>query len=70
MCRYVQRRRGNKAEPISKDDVMQAIKKLQVLDKTFQVIKVDAQTFVSSVPREINMDMHPVLGLAAVRTPV
>lgn len=49
---------------------MQAIKKLQVLDKTFQVIKVDAQTYVSSVPRETNMDMHPVLGLAAVRTPV
>ena len=64
--RYVERRRGLAAEPISRDDIMQAIKKLRVLGGGFRVLKLGDQRLVASLPKELNTDKNRVLELAQV----
>lgn len=64
LLRYVNRRRGSQADPISEDDVARAIKKLQVLGGGFGLVAVGRQQLVRSVPGELNMDKNKVLELA------
>lgn len=64
LLRYVNRRRGAQAEPVSEDDVVRAIKKLKVLGGGFDMVAVGATSFVRSVPGELNLDKNRVLELA------
>ncbi|GAB4814159.1 hypothetical protein N2152v2_001205 [Parachlorella kessleri] len=62
--KYVQKRRGSKADPISEDDVLRAIEKLKLLGGGFGVFKIGFTQFVRSVPREMNTDTNAVIELA------
>lgn len=64
--RYVQRRRGSAAEPVSHNDVVTAIKKLKVLGNGFNLVTIGQQQLVRSVPGELNTDKNKVLELAQV----
>lgn len=55
------------AEPISSDDVMRAVEKLKVLGGGFGLTKVGVQTYIQSVPGELNIDTSKVLQVAQVR---
>ena len=44
----LQRRRGSKADPITEDDVIRAIDKLQVLGGGFSIMKVSVSTCLHS----------------------
>ena len=57
----VMRSRGKKAQEISTDDVLRAIKKLKVLGNGFTVIAVGGRYLVQSVPGELTMDHTTVL---------
>ncbi|CAK0737029.1 hypothetical protein CVIRNUC_000843 [Coccomyxa viridis] len=67
LMRFVNRRRGSKAEPITEDDVIRAIDKLKVLGGGFSIMKVGQQMLVRSVPGELNTDKNEVLRLAQGR---
>ncbi|KAK9808648.1 hypothetical protein WJX72_001228 [[Myrmecia] bisecta] len=62
--RYVQRRRGSLAEPVSEDDIIRAIDKLKKLGGGYAVFQVGKQRLVRSVPGELNTDKNTVLELA------
>ena len=49
---------------MSKDDVAQAIKKLNKLGSGFQMIQVGNKTIVQSVPGELNRDHNQILSHA------
>ena len=58
------KRRGTKVQAVTKDDVMQAIKKLGKLGSGFQLLKIGDNTIVQSVPGELNRDHNQVLAHA------
>lgn len=62
--KHVQRRRGSVAEPISEDDILRAIGKLQVLGGGFRAVDIGAQQYVRSVPGELNTDKNKAIELA------
>ena len=57
----VRRRRGERAAPVSVDDLVQAIKKLRVLGGGFDVVKVGRKRLVRSIPGELNLDENAAL---------
>ncbi|KAK9842946.1 hypothetical protein WJX74_004716 [Apatococcus lobatus] len=61
--RYVQRRRGSLADPISEDDILRAIGKLKALGSGFAVERIGKQALVRSVPGELNTDKNKLLEL-------
>lgn len=65
--RYVRRRRGSIAEPVSEDDIKVAINKIKVLGNGFSLLTIGSQTLVKSIPQELNTDKSKVLELARVR---
>lgn len=64
--KYVQKRRGSKAELISEDDLLRAIQKLKSLGGGFGVVRIGGTQFVRSVPTELNTDTNAVIELAQV----
>lgn len=64
LIKYVNRRRGRQADPISEDDVVRAIKKIKVLGSGFDLVLIGRMQFVRSVPGELNMDSNKILELA------
>eukprot|EP01024_Parvocaulis_polyphysoides_P007856 TRINITY_DN12314_c3_g1_i1.p1 TRINITY_DN12314_c3_g1~~TRINITY_DN12314_c3_g1_i1.p1 ORF type:complete len:245 (+),score=27.93 TRINITY_DN12314_c3_g1_i1:92-826(+) len=62
--KYVIKRRGSQADPVSEDDIVRSIKKLKVLGGGFDIIKVGNRTFVRSVPGELNTDKNKIIELA------
>ncbi|KAK9916099.1 hypothetical protein WJX75_008566 [Coccomyxa subellipsoidea] len=67
LMRYVATRRGSKADPVTEDDVLRAIDKLQVLGGGFGVVRVGDRRLVRSVPGELNTDKNQALLLAQGR---
>mmetsp|Transcript_11680 Transcript_11680/g.21901 ORF Transcript_11680/g.21901 Transcript_11680/m.21901 type:complete len:160 (-) Transcript_11680:14-493(-) len=64
LVEQVNKRRGKKVQAVSKDDVAQAIKKLNKLGSGFQMIQVGNKTIVQSVPGELNRDHNQILSHA------
>eukprot|EP01026_Neomeris_dumetosa_P036706 TRINITY_DN29660_c0_g1_i2.p1 TRINITY_DN29660_c0_g1~~TRINITY_DN29660_c0_g1_i2.p1 ORF type:complete len:283 (-),score=27.57 TRINITY_DN29660_c0_g1_i2:239-970(-) len=62
--KYVLKRRGSKADPVSEDDIIRAIKKLKVLGGGFDIVKIGDRSFVRSVPGELNLDKNKIIELA------
>jgi ESCRT-II complex subunit VPS22 len=62
--RLVLRRRGSLADPISPDDIIQAVKKLKVLGGGFDLVKIGQQQYIRSVPGELNTDKNKILEVA------
>ncbi|PRW39352.1 vacuolar sorting-associated 22-like protein 1 [Chlorella sorokiniana] len=62
--KYVQRRRGSKADPVSEDDLLHAIKRLQGLGSGFGVVKIGSRQFVRSMPTELSTDSNTLIELA------
>jgi ESCRT-II complex subunit VPS22 len=60
----VNKRRGNKVQAVTKDDIAQAIKKLGKLGSGFQLLQIGDNTVVQSVPGELNRDHNQVLAQA------
>eukprot|EP00208_Stichococcus_sp_RCC1054_P003031 CAMPEP_0206147056 /NCGR_PEP_ID=MMETSP1473-20131121/32277_1 /ASSEMBLY_ACC=CAM_ASM_001109 /TAXON_ID=1461547 /ORGANISM="Stichococcus sp, Strain RCC1054" /LENGTH=200 /DNA_ID=CAMNT_0053543849 /DNA_START=355 /DNA_END=954 /DNA_ORIENTATION=+ len=65
--RMVERRRGSAADPVSRDDLRQAIKKLSVLGGGFQMVKVGGRRMVQSVPKELDRDGATLMDAAQVQ---
>eukprot|EP01023_Acetabularia_acetabulum_P015118 TRINITY_DN17334_c0_g1_i1.p1 TRINITY_DN17334_c0_g1~~TRINITY_DN17334_c0_g1_i1.p1 ORF type:complete len:215 (-),score=38.17 TRINITY_DN17334_c0_g1_i1:1-645(-) len=65
--KYVLKRRGSQADPVSDDDIVRSIKKLGVLGGGFDIVKVGNRTFVRSVPGELNLDKNKIIELAQER---
>ncbi|EFN53961.1 hypothetical protein CHLNCDRAFT_36297 [Chlorella variabilis] len=61
---YVRRRRGSRADPVSEDDLLRAIEKLQGLGSGFGVVRIGNRSFVRSVPTEISTDSNTLIELA------
>ena len=59
-------RRGSAAAPISQNDLVTAIKKLKILGNGFDLVTLGQQTYVRSVPGELNTDKNKILELAQV----
>jgi len=64
LCRAVRRRRGERAEPVSEDDVLRALGTLRALGGGWDVLSVGAARVVRSVPTELNRDHSLLLELA------
>lgn len=64
LSRYVQRRRGSRAEPVSEDDLLRAIGKLKILGGGWAITKVGTRRLVRSVPGELSTDSNALLSLA------
>ncbi|TPX31844.1 hypothetical protein SmJEL517_g04927 [Synchytrium microbalum] len=62
--RLVDRMRGRSAQDITEDDILRSIKNLKTLGNGFEVVSIGPQKFISSVPRELNVDFTSVLGVA------
>ncbi|QDZ18128.1 EAP30/Vps36 vacuolar sorting-associated protein [Chloropicon primus] len=60
----VNKRRGHKVDAVSKDDVVQAIRKLGKLGSGFKLLNIGTRTVVQSVPGELNRDHNQVLSQA------
>ena len=60
----VNKRRGGKVDSVSKDDVVQSIKKLSKLGSGFRLLQIGKRTIVQSVPGELNRDHNMVLSQA------
>lgn len=58
--RYLEKLRGSAASAISEDDIVNAIKQMQTLGTSLNIIKVDTKQYISSVPMELNED-HKLL---------
>ena len=56
--------RGPRAEPVSMDDAIRAIKKLSVLGGGLKLIKSNRSYIVQSVARELNTDQSNLINLA------
>ncbi len=63
----VNKRRGTKVDAVSRDDVVQAIKKLGKLGSGFQLVQIGQKTVVQSVPGELNRDHSQILSQAEVQ---
>ncbi|GLC33277.1 hypothetical protein PLESTB_000351600 [Pleodorina starrii] len=64
LLRYVSKRRGSQAEPVSEDDVVRAIRKLRVLGGGFDLVTIGGRQYVRSVPGELNLDKNRALEVA------
>lgn len=62
----MQKRRGSAADPISEDDLLRAIEKLQSLGGGYGVVRIGGKQFVRSVPTELNTDTNAIIELAQV----
>ncbi|PSC67642.1 vacuolar sorting-associated 22-like protein 1 [Micractinium conductrix] len=62
--KYVQRRRGTAADPVSEDDLLRAIDKLSGLGGGFGVVKIGARQFVRSQPTELSTDGNALIDFA------
>lgn len=62
--KYVERRRGSRADPISEDDLLRAIEKLQGLGSGFGTVRIGSRLFVRSVPTELSTDSNMLIELA------
>lgn len=62
--RSVERRRGSAADPVSLDDILQAIKNLKVLGGGFRVVELGDRQYVASVPKELDRDANAVMHTA------
>lgn len=60
----VAHRRGAAADPVSLDDLCQAIKKLRVLGSYFSIVRVGQLQMVQSVPWQLNDDGAKILNAA------
>lgn len=60
----VLKRRGARAEPVSEDDVLRALKKLKALGGGIDVSSIGRATYVRSVPGELNLDKNRALQVA------
>lgn len=58
--------RGNQSE-ITEEDVERSIKTLEPLGSGYEIIKLNTQTFVQSVPRELSQDQSNLLRKASER---
>jgi len=68
LLKYVNRRRGKLAEPVSEDDVVRAIKKIRVLGNgQFELVTIGKQQYIRSVPGELSLDSNKILELAQVK---
>jgi len=67
LLKYVNKRRGAQADSVSEDDVVRSIKKLKVLGNGFNLVTIGKNTYVRSVPGELNMDKNRVLELAQAK---
>ncbi|XP_064637301.1 vacuolar-sorting protein SNF8-like [Lineus longissimus] len=56
--------RGKKAQEITLDDLLRAIKKLKILGNGFTVVNLGTHYMVQSIPGELTMDHTQVLQLA------
>ncbi|KAI8611276.1 EAP30/Vps36 family-domain-containing protein [Chytriomyces sp. MP71] len=63
--RHLDRMRGKNAQPISTEDVAQAIKSISTLGNGFEIVALGSRKMVQSVPRELNKDYETVLAVAA-----
>uniref|UniRef100_A0A7R9SVP1 GAR domain-containing protein n=1 Tax=Polyblepharides amylifera TaxID=1486889 RepID=A0A7R9SVP1_9CHLO len=66
LTQAVQRRRGSAADPVSEDDVKQAIKHIKVLGGGYRIVNIGNKHMVYSVPMELNKDQNAVLEFAQV----
>ncbi|KAL4440286.1 hypothetical protein ABPG75_003287 [Micractinium tetrahymenae] len=62
--KYVQRRRGAAADPVSEDDLVRAIERLAGLGSGFGLVKIGGKQFVRSVPTELSTDSNTLIELA------
>lgn len=62
--KYVQRRRGAAADPVSEDDLLRAIEKLAGLGSGFGAVKIGGRLFVRSQPSELSTDGNTLIELA------
>ena len=62
----VLKRRGARADPVSEDDVLRALRKLRALGGGIGVTAIGRATYVRSVPGELNPDKNRALALAQV----
>ncbi|TPX45151.1 hypothetical protein SeLEV6574_g04055 [Synchytrium endobioticum] len=62
--RLVERMRGSNAQDIGEDDILRSIKNLKALGNGFEVLTIGTSRFISSLPRELNMDFTSVLTVA------
>ena len=79
LMRYIRRRRGVHADPVSEDDCRRAIAKLAALGGSggssaskslssppgvYEIVRIAGKEFVRSVPMELNNDQNDILALA------
>ncbi|KAL4422019.1 hypothetical protein ABPG77_005449 [Micractinium sp. CCAP 211/92] len=62
--KYVQRRRGAAADPVSEDDLARAIERLAGLGSGFGLVTIGGKQFVRSVPTELSTDSNSLIELA------
>ncbi|MCO5567053.1 hypothetical protein L7F22_020738 [Adiantum nelumboides] len=67
LCSLLSKKRRASREPISEDDSLRAICKLEVLGSGFELFTVGKRKMVRSVPTELNKDHNQILELAQVR---
>ena len=56
--------RGTKSQPISKNDIEVAVKKMKGLGNGFEIIKIGSQKVVQSIPYELSIDHMAIMSLA------
>jgi len=61
--KYLQHLRGSAASKVSEEDVIQAVKQLQIFGPTIQIIEVENKKYISSVPIELNQDTKLLIAL-------
>jgi len=54
-------RRGRASCPISRDDVLRAVKKLSVLGSGVELVKIGGTEYISAIPGELTTDHNTVL---------
>lgn len=64
LLKFLQRRRGSAAEPVSQDDVERAIGKLKALGGGYELMSIGGKRYVRSVPGELNTDKNALIEMA------
>lgn len=59
--------RGANSGGIDTEDILRAVRSLQLLDPAFSLVNISGTCMISSVPRELVKDHQEVLGLELVR---
>jgi len=54
-------RRGRQTNPLSRDDVLRAVKKLNVLGSGVELVKIGQTEYISAIPGELTNDHNTVL---------